>query len=121
MAYAMMNKTTNWMPLKRHKRSQNAGVAYTLVDELVAVVDALMTTSSNTLGACAAGIERPLVSKPVSTPAVLVRSADRGLGCTDRTNRLSRAGTDCCTAESGRSRRRSCIERRASSGQRRTG
>jgi len=26
----------------RHKRSQNTGVVYTLVDEVVAVVDALM-------------------------------------------------------------------------------
>ena len=46
MTDAMMNKPTNWMPLVRHKRSQNAGVVYTLVDEVMAVVDALMRTSS---------------------------------------------------------------------------
>ena len=43
----MMNKATNWMPLVRHKRSQNAGVAYTLADEALAGVDALMTISSD--------------------------------------------------------------------------
>lgn len=36
------------MPAVRHKRSQNAGVVYTLVDEVMAVVDALMRTSSRT-------------------------------------------------------------------------
>jgi hypothetical protein len=45
MIYAMMNKTTNWMPLVRHKRSQNPRVVYTLVDEGMAVVDALMRQS----------------------------------------------------------------------------
>jgi hypothetical protein len=34
------------MPLTRHKRSQNAGVVYTLVDAVLAVVDALMRISS---------------------------------------------------------------------------
>ena len=33
------------MPAERHNRSQNAGVAYGLLDELVAVVDALMSVS----------------------------------------------------------------------------
>src|SRR4051812_3232684 len=42
MRYAMMNKTTNWMPLVRHKRSQNPRVVYPLVEEAMAVVDALM-------------------------------------------------------------------------------
>jgi hypothetical protein len=32
----------------RHKRSQNTGVVYTLVDEVVAVVDVLMSISSHT-------------------------------------------------------------------------
>ncbi len=40
MTYAMMKKTTKLMPLMRHKRSQNTGVVYALVDEDVAVVDA---------------------------------------------------------------------------------
>jgi hypothetical protein len=31
----------------RHKRSQKAGVAYTLLDEVMAVVDALIKSSSN--------------------------------------------------------------------------
>jgi hypothetical protein len=44
MMYAMMNRPTDWMPLERHKRSQNAAVAYTLVVE----VDALMSISSPT-------------------------------------------------------------------------
>jgi hypothetical protein len=34
----------------RHKRSQNTGVVYTLVDEVVAVVDALMWNSSRNEG-----------------------------------------------------------------------
>lgn len=42
-----MNKATEMMPLMRHKRSQNAGVLYTLVDEGVAVVDTLMRISAN--------------------------------------------------------------------------
>jgi len=46
MTYAMMKRPTDWMPLERHKRSQNAGVLYTLVDEVVAIVDALMRISS---------------------------------------------------------------------------
>ena len=38
-----MNKPTDWMPLVRHKRSQNAPVVYTLVDDdVMAAVDALM-------------------------------------------------------------------------------
>jgi hypothetical protein len=45
MTYAMMKKTTKLMPLMRHKRSHNMGVVYTLVDEVIAVVDALMTIS----------------------------------------------------------------------------
>jgi hypothetical protein len=36
------------MPAARHNRSQNAGVVYTLVDEVMAVVDALMMISSRT-------------------------------------------------------------------------
>jgi hypothetical protein len=43
----MTNRPTDWMPLERHKRSQNAGVVYTLV-EIGAVVDALMRFSSET-------------------------------------------------------------------------
>src|SRR5712692_8440730 len=42
MTYAMMAKTTKLMPLMRHKPSQNPRV---LVDEVVAVVDALMRIS----------------------------------------------------------------------------
>jgi hypothetical protein len=41
----MMNKTTNWMPLVRHKRSQKPRVVYPLVEEAMAVVDALMRIS----------------------------------------------------------------------------
>jgi hypothetical protein len=48
MTYAMMNSPTDWMPLERHKRSQNTAVVYTLVDEIVAVVDLLMRISSPT-------------------------------------------------------------------------
>src|SRR5580692_811852 len=33
----MMKKTTKLMPLKRHKRSQNTGVVYTLADEATVV------------------------------------------------------------------------------------
>jgi hypothetical protein len=46
MTYAMMNSPTDWMPLERHKRSQNTGVVYTLVDEIVSVVEAVMRVSS---------------------------------------------------------------------------
>jgi hypothetical protein len=42
MTYPMMKSPRDWMPAERHKRSQNAGVVYTLVDEVLAVVDALM-------------------------------------------------------------------------------
>jgi hypothetical protein len=34
-----MNSPTDWMPAERHKRSQNMGVVYTLVDEVMAVWD----------------------------------------------------------------------------------
>jgi hypothetical protein len=40
-----MNKKMDWMPPVRHKRSQNAGVVYTLVDDVMAVVDALIKIS----------------------------------------------------------------------------
>ena len=33
MTDAMMNKTTKWRPLVRHRRSQNAGVVYPSVAE----------------------------------------------------------------------------------------
>src|ERR1700730_3918952 len=45
-----MKRTTNWMPLARHKRSQNTLVVYTLVDGGLAMVDALMRLSSRTEG-----------------------------------------------------------------------
>src|SRR6266550_607049 len=48
MTYAMIKKTTKLMPLMRHKRSQNTGVVYALVDEVIALVDALMRISSRT-------------------------------------------------------------------------
>src|SRR6266436_2649356 len=44
----MMKSPTDWMPAVRHGRSQNAGVVYALVDEVTAVVDALMRISSRT-------------------------------------------------------------------------
>jgi hypothetical protein len=44
----MTNKTTKLMPLARHRRSQKAGVEYTLGDAVPTVVDALMTTSGLT-------------------------------------------------------------------------
>src|SRR5882762_1057866 len=50
MTYAMMKKTTKLMPLMRHKRSQNTLVVNTLVDEVLAMVDALMRISSRTKG-----------------------------------------------------------------------
>jgi hypothetical protein len=40
-----MKKPTNWRPLVRHNRSQNARVVYALGDEAMAV-DALMRISS---------------------------------------------------------------------------
>src|SRR2546428_12011862 len=50
MTYAMMAKTTKLMPLKRHRRSQNPRVVYTLVDEAMAAVDALMRISPRAEG-----------------------------------------------------------------------
>src|SRR5216117_2224397 len=50
MTYAMMAKATKLMPLLRHKPSQNPRVVYTLVDEGMAAVDALMRISSRTEG-----------------------------------------------------------------------
>src|SRR5262245_50249027 len=47
MAYAMMNNATDWIPAVRHKRSQNAGVAYGLADTTAAVLDALMVIGSS--------------------------------------------------------------------------
>ena len=41
----MMKNTTNCRPAVRHKRSQNLPVVYTLVDEVMAVVDSLMRVS----------------------------------------------------------------------------
>src|SRR5712664_4446464 len=52
MTHAMMSKTTKLMPLMRHKPSQNPRV---LVDEVVAVVDALMRISL-TRGQCDEGL-----------------------------------------------------------------
>src|SRR5438309_10819627 len=46
----MMAKATKLMPLKRHRRSQNPRVVYGLVDEVIAVVDALMRISVRTEG-----------------------------------------------------------------------
>src|SRR5260370_14705215 len=47
----MMKSRRDRMPAERHKRSQNAPVVYTLVDEaLPAVDDALMGISSRTEG-----------------------------------------------------------------------
>src|SRR6185295_6048975 len=40
-----MNKPTDWRPAVRHRRSQNAGVVYTLADEVPTAVDALMRLS----------------------------------------------------------------------------
>jgi hypothetical protein len=40
-----MNKKMDWMPPVRHKRSQNAGVVYTLADDVMAVVDSLIRIS----------------------------------------------------------------------------
>src|SRR2546425_3194440 len=50
MTYAMMAKATKLMRLMRHKRAQNTRVVFTLVDEAVAVVDALMRISSRAAG-----------------------------------------------------------------------
>src|SRR5882724_7866944 len=43
-----MKKTMKLMPLMRHKRSQNTGVLYTLVDEVLATLGAPMRISSRT-------------------------------------------------------------------------
>jgi hypothetical protein len=43
-----MKQPTDWMPAVRHKRSQNTRGVFTLVDEVMPVVDALMTISSRT-------------------------------------------------------------------------
>src|SRR5438034_8846675 len=56
----MMNKPTDWMPLVRHKRSQNTGVVYTLVDEVMTVLDALMRISSRTEGEFGSPCRGPL-------------------------------------------------------------
>jgi hypothetical protein len=45
MKYAMMKQPMDWIPPVRHKRSQNAGVVYALVDD-EAMLDALMRISS---------------------------------------------------------------------------
>src|SRR6267378_4109805 len=42
--YATMKQRKDWTPAVRHNRSQNAGVVYTLEEEIVAV-DALMRLS----------------------------------------------------------------------------
>src|SRR5438034_520138 len=62
MTYAMMAKGTKLMPLLRHKPSQNPRVVYTLVDEGMAAVDALMRISSRTEGEFGSPI--PLTSGP---------------------------------------------------------
>src|SRR5216117_2410003 len=62
MTYAMMAKATKLMPLLRHKPSQNPRVVYTLVDEGMAAVDALMRISSRTEGEFGSPI--PLTSGP---------------------------------------------------------
>jgi hypothetical protein len=75
---AMMNKPTNWMPLVRQRRSQNAGVVYGLVLEAVAVMGALMRISSR-LG-CGTKLQvppvgyRPLIPRLVFAAACLVPS-----------------------------------------------
>jgi len=51
----MIKKKMDWMPPVRQKRSQNAAVVYTLVDEIMAVGDALMRISPRTKGDEAAG------------------------------------------------------------------
>jgi hypothetical protein len=43
MTYARIQKATNWMPAERHKRSQHAGLVYTLVDEPLTVLAAFIT------------------------------------------------------------------------------
>src|SRR2546423_11960381 len=65
MTYAIRKNTTKLMPLWRHKRSQNAGALYVLVDVVVAAMDALMwsplelkvrTIAVDQLCACSASI-----------------------------------------------------------------
>src|ERR1700730_3947010 len=53
--YATMKQRTDWMPAVRHKRSQNAGVVYTLAEEVVPV-DALMRISFRTKSDATRGI-----------------------------------------------------------------
>src|SRR6266699_1028225 len=43
MPYPMMKSPTDWMPAVRHKRSQNAGVVYALVDEVLVVLAVFIT------------------------------------------------------------------------------
>jgi hypothetical protein len=40
--YPTMKQRADWIPAVRHKRSQNAGVVYTLLDDIMAVVDTLI-------------------------------------------------------------------------------
>ncbi len=47
MMYAMMKQPMDWMPAVRHKRSQNARLVSTLVDEVIALVDVLMRLLSD--------------------------------------------------------------------------
>jgi hypothetical protein len=66
-----MKKTTKLIPLIRHKRSQNAGVVYTLVDE----VDALMWISSRTKLYAESGLDlqRELAAANRTLPVICSR------------------------------------------------
>ena len=47
-----MKQRADWMQAARHKRSQNVGVVYTLLDDVMVVVDPLMRLSSRTESEC---------------------------------------------------------------------
>src|SRR5262245_36153639 len=95
MTYARTKRPTDWSPLERHKRSQNAEVVYTLVDEGRAVLDALMRVSSNLApfqkrGDAINGRNRPkILSYLLPWPSVITGSVDAALF-------LRRAST-CCS------------------------
>src|SRR5438094_8756965 len=55
MMYATMKQRTDWIPAVRHKRSQNAGVVWTLAEEVVPV-DVLMRISFRTESDATRGI-----------------------------------------------------------------
>src|SRR6266496_1139208 len=108
MKYAMMKKATKLMPLLRHKPSHNPRLAYTLVDEDMAVVDALMRISSQTESEFGSPDRDEMQRPPCSSAnkARCCRGSNRGRPggrSTDRAMARQRFSPDeCCDAEDAR-------------------